>query len=176
MISDPVQVTAAAMYQQVVVHYVVGFMFNSSLSQVVLIRKQKPAWQAGLLNGVGGKVEEGENCFDSMIREFKEETGRETTREEWTRFAETNGTSKGKSGEPGQKFRIDFFHTRGVNLLHLINPEEPTTGERIEIIYTKDVNPNRVGMIDNLAWLIALAMDNARDGRPDFVMISYESF
>ena len=55
--------------------YVVGFMFDTSLTNVALIRKTKPAWQAGLLNGIGGKVEAGESFDDAMVREFSEEAG-----------------------------------------------------------------------------------------------------
>jgi len=55
--------------------YVVGFMFSERLQTVLLIRKTKPAWQAGKLNGVGGKIEAGELAIDAMIREFEEETG-----------------------------------------------------------------------------------------------------
>src|SRR5690349_13991679 len=39
--------------------YALGFLFDGT-GRVVLIRKRRPAWQAGLLNGVGGKVEPGE--------------------------------------------------------------------------------------------------------------------
>jgi len=55
--------------------YVVGFMFSERLQTVLLIRKTKPAWQAGMLNGVGGKIEPDELPIDAMIREFEEETG-----------------------------------------------------------------------------------------------------
>lgn len=59
--------------------YVVGFLFNSITpdvgQKVVLIRKNKPDWQRGKLNGVGGKIEPGENAFNAMVREFEEETG-----------------------------------------------------------------------------------------------------
>lgn len=41
---------------------------------VLLILKDRPAWMAGRLNLVGGKVEEGESPEDAMIREFREET------------------------------------------------------------------------------------------------------
>jgi len=34
--------------------YVLGFCFGPSLTTVVLIKKNRPAWQAGRLNGVGG--------------------------------------------------------------------------------------------------------------------------
>ncbi len=36
--------------------YVVGFMFTEDEKQVVLIEKKRPEWQAGKLNGVGGKI------------------------------------------------------------------------------------------------------------------------
>lgn len=55
--------------------YVVGFLFNYGIYEVVLIRKNRPDWQKGKLNGVGGKIEEGELPIDSMRREFLEEAG-----------------------------------------------------------------------------------------------------
>jgi hypothetical protein len=36
--------------------YVVGFLFRNNLSEVALIKKDRPAWQAGHLNGIGGKL------------------------------------------------------------------------------------------------------------------------
>ena len=53
--------------------YVVGFMYDDN--RVVLVRKNRPEWQAGLLNGVGGKIEEDESPYEAMTREFGEETG-----------------------------------------------------------------------------------------------------
>lgn len=55
--------------------YVIGFMFSAGMQLVLLIRKNRPDWQAGRLNGIGGKIEPGEAPIDAMIREFKEETG-----------------------------------------------------------------------------------------------------
>lgn len=52
---------------------VVGFVFRGK--EVVLILKNRPDWQAGRLNGVGGRVEAGESPKEAMVREFKEETG-----------------------------------------------------------------------------------------------------
>lgn len=57
------------------IEYVAGFMFSEDRSHVALVEKQKPAWQMGKLNAIGGKIEEGETPFLAMIREFKEETG-----------------------------------------------------------------------------------------------------
>lgn len=49
--------------------YVLGFLFNENLTKVVLVRKKRPEWQCGLLNGVGGKIEDGEPPLDAMVRE-----------------------------------------------------------------------------------------------------------
>lgn len=54
--------------------YVLGFCFNPAGDKVVLIRKTRPDWQAGKLNGVGGHIEKGESPIEAMKREFKEET------------------------------------------------------------------------------------------------------
>lgn len=65
--------------------YVCGFLFRNRKSQVALIRKVKPAWQQGKLNGIGGKIEDGETPQQAMFREFKEETGVEF--EDWRHYA-----------------------------------------------------------------------------------------
>lgn len=57
------------------IRYVVGFCFNEDGTKVALLRKTKPAWQAGKLNGLGGKIEEGESPLQAMNREFMEEAG-----------------------------------------------------------------------------------------------------
>lgn len=53
--------------------YVLGFAFFKKW--VLLIEKKRPEWQKGLLNGVGGEMENNEPPAQAMHREFKEETG-----------------------------------------------------------------------------------------------------
>lgn len=71
--------------------YVCGFAFHDEVGtvrpRVVLVRKVKPDWQAGKLNGVGGKIEPGETPEAAMAREFKEETGVSMPVEVWSVFA-----------------------------------------------------------------------------------------
>jgi len=71
--------------------YVLGFAFTrdyADFDRVLLIRKTKPAWQAGKLNGVGGKIETGDfTPHRAISREFVEETGIETLPSRWTKFA-----------------------------------------------------------------------------------------
>ncbi len=88
--------------------YVAGFLFkkvknfsyfineNRFTTEVALIKKIKPEWQNGLLNGVGGKVEPGETPLQAMVREFKEETGE--TILGWKQFATLSVPVNGQRG------------------------------------------------------------------------------
>lgn len=71
--------------------YVLGFLFDSGENPtlVKLIEKKSPEWQRGKLNGIGGKVEPGENDTQAMIREFAEEAG--VYHYDWDKFAELTG-------------------------------------------------------------------------------------
>jgi 8-oxo-dGTP diphosphatase len=64
--------------------YVLGFLFDKD--KVVLIRKNRPFWMRGKLNGVGGKIEEGETAKQAMVREFREETSVDTDPSIWKHF------------------------------------------------------------------------------------------
>lgn len=50
-----------------------GFIFNATGDRVLLVHKQKPEWQAGKINGIGGKLEEGETPEECIARETFEE-------------------------------------------------------------------------------------------------------
>ena len=123
--------------------YVCGFLFSPDKEYVVLIRKQKPLWQAGSLNGVGGKIEEGETPMEAMRREFKEETGVDVLY--WKEFA-TLGS--------GQDWRVHFF-TADHPWYSSVRTQE---SEEIEIHKVADI-PRQV-MIPNLRWLIPQALGN----------------
>ena len=38
-------------------YYVLGFLFSPDCKRVALIIKNRPDWQAGFLNGIGGKID-----------------------------------------------------------------------------------------------------------------------
>ena len=124
--------------------YVLGFAFTDHDNFVVLIRKIKPAWQKGLLNGVGGKVETGEPPRVAMAREFKEETGVVTPYTDWTEVTE-------------MKFdgvRVHVFATR---LPRHNDNVQSVTEEQVGFFSIMDVRLHPK-VIENLRWLVPMAL------------------
>ncbi len=119
--------------------YVVGFMFSPSGECVLLIRKTHPAWQAGKLNGVGGRIEMGESALDAMRREFAEETG--IYHLPWAQFCVLGDA---------RSWSIHFFSATGD-----IWSGQSTTDEKIEVVGLREL-PNDT--IPNLRWLIPMAL------------------
>lgn len=66
--------------------YVLGFLFSEDRSHVGLVLKDRPEWQKGCLNGIGGKIEPEESAYQAMVREFEEETG--VSIKQWDLFAD----------------------------------------------------------------------------------------
>jgi 8-oxo-dGTP diphosphatase len=145
------------------VKYVAGFLFSGDLSLVALIRKNKPAWQAGRLNGIGGKIEGLETPEMAMVREFEEETGLATPVSNWTHFLTMSGEST-----DGQPFEVFFFACYGET-----DDLKTVTDETVVLTEVAEVNPARNDMVENLPWLIGLAYDHLYDGRPRFTSVLY---
>lgn len=62
--------------------YVLGFAYDT-YGAVAMILKNRPAFQLGKWNGIGGHVEAGEHLTSAMAREFKEETGQDIPSGRW---------------------------------------------------------------------------------------------
>lgn len=123
--------------------YVVGFLFDSKMRGVVLIQKTKPDWQKGKLNGVGGKVEEGETFLDAMVREFREEAGMEIT--DWEPFCRLTFPA----GE------VQFFYTTR----HITEIEIESKTEEEVSLYSVDelMHWHSPDVIPNVRWLLQMA-------------------
>jgi len=140
-------------------NYVVGFMFNQLMSNVVLIRKQKPAWQLGALNGVGGKVKGGECELNAMIREFEEEAG--VHYEDWRKFAVITDNVN---------FSVSFYTAADCKAFKDAKTVETETIVKSNIRGRGDIGFCIDGScIYNLNWLIPLALDEKIDGCVEFV-------
>lgn len=130
--------------------YVVGFLFMPDIPsrhnpyqgwEVALIRKNRPDWQRGLLNGIGGKVEGSEIPREAMIREFREEAGLYIT--EWHPVVDMVFPD----------CTVHVFQARlgeSVTLLSL-------TDEKVEVWNVGDVLKYS-HKVPNLHWLIPMAL------------------
>lgn len=127
------------------IQYVCGFFFDKSLNNVVLIWKNKPKWQAGKLNGIGGKIEEGETPFQAMVREFKEETG--IFDSEWRDLIKICGDD----------WTVHFFYS--VDRQNQFEYAETKEDEEVAKIEVESLD--QFDYIPNLRWLIPLAQQKA---------------
>ena len=138
--------------------YCVGFMFSPDLTKVVMVRKNRPEWQAGLLNGPGGKIEPGEMSFTAMIREFKEETGVDT--------------SFPKGWQPLARLEYDaavvwFFFSINSEY-HLCTTQ---TDEPIEIVEISKLMEMFEGVVPNSCWLVQMALSYIRGERATYFRV-----
>ena len=132
--------------------YAVGFAFSIPGDEVVLIRKLRPAWQEGLLNGVGGHVEDGERPVDAMRREFKEEAG--VWIHDWTHFATMycDDPSTGlEPGHPDAKLAFVQFFSACMDTSGVCSCTDEVVG-----LYNPWKLPEDV--ISELYWLIPMAL------------------
>jgi len=144
-------------------HYVLGFMFNKDKSKVALIKKNRPDWQRGKLNGIGGKIFSGgkdgyETAEQAMYREFKEETGYPIFPMAWKFYAKMFNDD----------FQVDVFAAIGdLSIL------ETMTDEKVVILKVKDITKSRKKLISNLPWLIEMAIDFLNNGEFDMATVRY---
>lgn len=129
--------------------YVVGFAFNEDMSKVLLIRKNRPEWQAGKLNGVGGKIEDKDDTIShAMTREFLEEANIFVSPDKWQLFC----TQK------GPKYRVYKFYVKGVD----ITAARSMTDEKLYILDLDEIGWERkYNILQNLSWAINFILDDS---------------
>lgn len=141
--------------------YTVGFYFSGTLGHVLLINKLRPSWQAGKLNGIGGKIEPGESPVEAMVREFKEEAGIATAAAGWLKFCAL-------TGDLPSPFTVHFFaYWSGLDYIEfkeITNPhnDEKVSPRRVESLW----NEVGRGTVPNLRWLIPMALNVLESREP----------
>jgi 8-oxo-dGTP diphosphatase len=137
--------------------YVLGFRFKGlpvmGAAEVALIEKTKPHWQAGKLNGIGGKIEVSdlEQVRDSlahsyqiaMAREFREETGLDTKPQEWRKFGTLH------HGDNCVFLLVSF--AKWDEALLQTTEEKP--------MWVPTMLLRMMPIMDNLLWMIPMALD-----------------
>lgn len=122
--------------------YVVGFLFDIDFKKVLLIKKNRPEQFKGLLNGVGGHVENDETEENAISREFEEETGYYINPESWYNFICVTG----------EDFLVNYYFTCGD-----LNKCKQTTDEELLIVNINELH--LYDIVDDIKWLVMLATD-----------------
>lgn len=130
------------------IEYVVGFLFSKDRSKVVLIRKSRPEWQAGMLNGPGGKVEIGETATMAIRREFRQECGCEIIN--WEEVVSLQCPS----------CRVYFFWAFG-DLDRVKSGNKSLTDERVEILEVSEWRFwHRNSTVRPADWILEMCLDD----------------
>lgn len=138
--------------------YCLGFAFDEKMETVVLIEKAKPDWQKGLLNGVGGKLEENESPIQAMVREFKEETDCTTFSNQWSEVI-TMYTNYG--GHPDKEDWEVYVFTARLYDYDMLDVRT-TTEERVVKMKLSDITIYY--WIDNIPWLLEMCKNVLNSG------------
>jgi len=137
--------------------FVLGFMFSTNLKDVLLIHKKRPEWQKDKLNGIGGKIDNFNELLHpelAMEREFKEETGIEFSK--WKQFCAMNfGSNDGL-------YALIVFCFYTVVPKDFFYSAKSLTDEKLCIVKIDELGLCKIKPIDNLHWLIPLALNEDR--------------
>lgn len=143
--------------------YTVGLVFTPDLEQVLLMHKEKPDWQVGFLNGMGGKVEDGESVVECITRECLEETCLSIPVDDWVQFA-TIINDGGRSPDLAQ---IEFF-----TAIYSSQTSDAKKGdyEEVEWFSVADL-PNNC--MQNLYFMIPMARETLRGHNSKSITVVY---
>ena len=120
--------------------YVLALLFTPDRARVVLMHKTRPAWQAGRVNALGGKVGPGERPVAAVRREVAEEGGVDVAH--WEEFLVWD--------DPVYRMHALRAFDSAAERAHTAEDQE------VFLAPVDDLPPN---LIDNLCWLIPLALD-----------------
>lgn len=122
--------------------YVLALLFTADAERVVLMRRTRPAWQAGRVNALGGKLMAGETPADAARREVMEETGVDVPAGEWEELLVWE----------------DPVYRMHVVRAFCEQAEDARTAEDQEV-FLAPVSALPVNVIGNLRWVVPLALD-----------------
>lgn len=119
--------------------YTLGFLRYKN--HVLLIRKNKPDWQRGFLNGLGGRIEDSETIEESFIREVQEEAGIQLDFNE----IERAGTLR------GPEWFVYLFRGETIKIYDAITN---STEGRVLIKSISELDAWKTEALPNLGWII----------------------
>ena len=120
--------------------YVLALLFTPDREHVGLMRKTRPAWQAGRVNALGGKLVGGESAIDAARREVREEAGVDVGT--WEEFLVWD--------DPVYRMHAVRAFDAAALGAHTAEDQE---------VFLAPVSALPRELIDNLRWLVPLALD-----------------
>lgn len=139
-------------------YYTLGFIFDSSLKNVLLVHKKKPAWQKGKINGIGGSLRKNESMKTGIRRETFEESGLTIPARNWKYVATIIDSP------PATIYVLTTVYNGDTSDAKTI------TNEKVQW-FTIDKLPNTI--ISNLTWLIPLCLDKLKNSSPKKAIFHY---
>jgi 8-oxo-dGTP diphosphatase len=120
--------------------YVLALLFTEDRRHVVLMHKTRPAWQAGRVNALGGKLLPTESALDAARREVREEAGVDVAT--WEEFL---------------VWEDPVYRMHAVRAFDAAATRARTAED--QAVFLADAATPPPNVIDNLRWLIPLALD-----------------
>lgn len=120
--------------------YVLALLFTPDRARVVLMHKTRPAWQAGRVNALGGKVMPGEAIAAAAQREVREEAGVDVPH--WEEFLVWE--------DPVYRMHALRAFDEAAERAHTAEDQR---------VFRAPVDALPPNLIDNLRWLVPLALD-----------------
>ena len=120
--------------------FVLALLYSVDRRRVVLMRRTRPAWQAGRVNALGGRLQSGESAAAAARREVREECGVDVA--EWREVL------------VWEDAEYVMHVMRGVSE-HALEARSIEDQE----VFLEEVLALPDNVIDNLRWLVPLALD-----------------
>ena len=120
--------------------YVLALLFTPDRARVVLMHKTRPAWQAGRVTALGGKLLPDESPADAARREVREEAGVDVR--DWEEFLVWD--------DPVYRMHAVRAFDAAAEGARMAEDQE---------VFLASVDALPPNLIDNLRWLVPLALD-----------------
>jgi 8-oxo-dGTP diphosphatase len=120
--------------------FVLALLYSADRREVVLMRRTRPAWQAGHVNALGGRLRLGESAAEAARREVREECGVDVA--EWKEVLVWEDA----------EYRMHVVRAVSERAREARTMED-------QQVFLADVNALPANVIDNLRWLVPLALD-----------------
>ena len=120
--------------------YVLALLFTPDRRRVVLVHKTRPAWQAGRVNALGGKLDPGESATEAARREVREEAGVDVAA--WEEFLVWE--------DPQYRMHACRAFDAAAESAYTAEDQE---------VFLADARTLPPHVIENLRWLVPLALD-----------------